>query len=52
MSIFEIPKYFWEKKIVKIDGKDVTIKKLKVSLLKKVFKLCDDKFFSQNYMLF
>ena len=36
---------FGKKKYVKIRKKVVTIKKIKVSPLKKVFQICDDKFF-------
>ena len=36
---------FTKKKYVKIREKAETIKKIKVSLLKKVFQICDDKFF-------
>ena len=42
---------FGKKKYVKIREKAETIKKFKVSSLKKVFKFCDDKFFFKNYML-
>jgi hypothetical protein len=51
MSIFEIPKYFWEKKTLKNEGKAETIKKFKVSLVKKVFKFCYDKFFVENIFI-
>ena len=36
---------FTKKKYVKIREKAETIKKIKVSLLKKVFQICYDKFF-------
>jgi hypothetical protein len=43
---------FGKKKYVKIREKVVTIKKIKVSLLKKVFQNCDDKFFCENIYIF
>ena len=36
---------FTKKKCYKNEGKAETIKKIKVSRLKKVFQICDDKFF-------
>ena len=51
MSIFEIPKYFWEKKYVKIREKVETIKKFKVWSMKKKFQICDDNFFFKKYNL-
>ena len=42
---------FGKKKYVKIREKAETIKKIKVSPMKKVFKFCDDKYFFKNYML-
>ena len=36
---------FGKKNMLKIREKAETIKKIKVSLLKKVFQICDDKFF-------
>jgi hypothetical protein len=42
---------FGKKKYVKIREKVVTIKKIKVSSLKKVFKICDDKFFCENILI-
>jgi hypothetical protein len=40
---------FGEKKYVKIREKIVTIKKISVSRLQKVFQICDDNFFSKIY---
>ena len=40
---------FGKKKYVKIREKIVTIKKVSVSRLQKVFQICDDKFFSKIY---
>jgi hypothetical protein len=40
---------FGKKKYVKIREKIVTIKKISVSRLQKVFQSCDDKFFSKIY---
>ena len=39
---------FTKKKYVKIREKAVTIKIFKVWSLKKVFQICDDKFFFEN----
>ena len=39
---------FGKKKYVKIREKIVTIKKISVSSLKKVFQICDDKLFFEN----
>jgi len=39
---------FGKKKYVKIREKVVTIKKIKVSHLKNILKLCDDNFFFKN----
>ena len=41
---------FGKKKYVKIEEKVVTIKIFKVSLLKKVFQICDDNFFFKNIL--
>jgi len=41
---------FGKKKYVKIREKVVTIKKFKVSPLKKVFQNCDDNFFYENIL--
>ena len=38
---------FGKKKYVKIREKSVTIKKISVSRLQKVFQFCDDNFFSK-----
>jgi hypothetical protein len=38
---------FGKKKYVNFEEKVVTIKKIKVWSLKKVFKICDDNFFSK-----
>jgi hypothetical protein len=40
---------FGKKKMLKIREKAETIKKIKVRPLKKVFQICDDKFFLRNY---
>ena len=40
---------FVKKKYVKIREKIVTIKKVSVSRLQKVFQICDDNFFSKIY---
>jgi hypothetical protein len=40
---------FGKKKYVKIREKIVTIKKISVSRLQKVFQSCDDNFFSKIY---
>jgi hypothetical protein len=45
MSIFDFPKYFWKKKIIKNCKNCETIKFFKLWSLKKVFQNCDDKFF-------
>ena len=41
---------FGKKKYVKNREKAETIKKFKVWSLKKVFQICDDKFFSENIL--
>ena len=40
---------FGKKKLLKNEKKAETIKKIKVRSLKKVFQICDDKFFLRNY---
>jgi hypothetical protein len=54
MDIYKCPKMktentFGKKKYVKIREKIVTIKKISVSRLQKVFQSCDDNFFSKIY---
>jgi len=41
---------FTKKKYVKMKKKAETIKIFKVSSLKKVFQICDDKFFSEKLL--
>jgi hypothetical protein len=41
-----------KKNMLKIEEKAETIKKIKVSMLKKVFQICDDKFFSYEVINF
>ena len=54
MDIYKCPKMktentFGKKKYVKIREKIVTIKKISVWCVKKVFQNCDDNFFSKIY---
>jgi hypothetical protein len=42
---------FTKKKCYKNEGKAETIKKIKVSSLKKVLKFCDDNFFFENIFI-
>ncbi len=42
---------FGKNKYVKIREKTETIKKIKVSCMKKVFQNCDDKFFYENILI-
>ena len=55
MDIYKCPKMktentFGKKKYVKIREKAETIKKIKVWWVKKVFQICDDKFFCENIL--
>jgi hypothetical protein len=52
MSKNEIPKNFWEKKIMKKCKKYETIKKISVTCWKKVFQNCYDNFFNKIIQYF